>query len=262
MGAAVASAIQGDVIWASQGRSEATASRAASAGARDVATVAGVVAEADVIVSVCPPAAAMALADSVFRAGYEGLFVDANAVAPATATAIGRRFERFVDGGIVGSPPAGHAETRIYLSGAEADVAASLFAGSLIQPVVLGGAPGTASALKMSYAAWTKGTSALLLATAAAAYTHGVLDPLLEEWATSIPGLPERLRTTSGRVGAKAWRFAGEMEEIADTFSAAGVPDGFHLAARDIYESLADLRNAENSATVEAVLSRIVGGGI
>jgi len=87
----------------------------------------------------------------------------------------------------------------------------------------------------MAYAAWTKGTAALLLAIRALARVEGVEDALLAEWERSQPDLPGGSEAAARSAVAKGWRWVGEMEEIADTFAAAGLPDGFHRAAAEIY---------------------------
>jgi len=87
----------------------------------------------------------------------------------------------------------------------------------------------------MTYAAWTKGTVALLLAIDGVAETEGVQEALLEEWRLSLPELPGALERAARAAIAKGWRWVGEMEEIAATFSAAGFPDGFHRAAAEIF---------------------------
>jgi hypothetical protein len=87
----------------------------------------------------------------------------------------------------------------------------------------------------MVYAAWTKGTAALLLAINSVARAEGVEETLLEEWRHSLPDLPEALARAGRSADAKGWRWVGEMEEIAATFAAAGLPDGFHLAAAEMF---------------------------
>lgn len=236
MGAAVGSALRGrgvDVVWASEGRSAATAERASAAGLEDAGTVAELCPRAEVIISLCPPHAAPDVAAAV--EGFSGIYVDANAIAPATALEIGARFDRFVDGGVVGPPPRKEGTTRLYLSGPDANSVADLFAGTALEARVLSAEPGDASALKMAYAAWTKGSAALLLATRATAEATGVGDALVAEWRTSQPGLEERLASASRSAHAKGWRWVGEMEEIARTFAAAGLPSGFHEAAAEVY---------------------------
>ena len=232
MGATIAAALRSqghEVAWASDGRSDATRGRAEEAGLRDVGSVAALAAECETIVSVCPPHAALDVARSVGEAG--GVYVDANAVSPATARGVAAAVGRCVDGGIVGGPP----DPRLYLSGDDAPGVAALFEGSPVQPRVLEGGVGAASALKMTYAAWTKGTAAMLLAIRDVARAEGVEEPLLAEWAESVPFLDERWERARRSADAKGWRWVGEMEEIAATFEAAGAPRGFHEAAAQVY---------------------------
>src|SRR5262245_36901376 len=183
MGAAIGAVLRRrgvEVLWASAGRSEATHERAERAGLREVETVDEVARRSDVILSVCPPHAAADVAAST--AGFSGLFVDANAVSPATVRSIAAGRPRFVDGGIVGGPPSAEDGPRLYLSGAEARTVAEVFAGTAVEPRVLSAEIGDASALKMVYAAWTKGSAALLLATWQVARSNGLAATLLEEW--------------------------------------------------------------------------------
>ena len=154
------------VLWASSGRRAATALRAETADLRDVGSVDELSRRSELIVFVCPPDAALDVARSV--SGFEGIFVDVNAVSPATARAVAAAIEtgggRYVDGGIVGPPPWSPGTTRLYLSGPAAQDVAGLFASTVVDARVVSGRLGAASALKMAYAAWTKGTAALLLA--------------------------------------------------------------------------------------------------
>lgn len=191
----------------------------------------------DVVLSVCPPHAALDIARSV--ASFAGVYIDANAVSPETARGIAAVIEegggRFVDGGIVGAPPRDGVSPRLYLSGPGAPEVADLFTGTLVDARVVSGEPGAASAVKMVYAAWTKGTAALLLAIRGVACAEGVEETLLTEWRESIPELPERSLRAAAAAESKGWRWVGEMEEIARTFEAAGRPGGFHEAAAEIY---------------------------
>jgi len=236
------------VVWASDGRSADTRARAVAAGLEDVGRVDAVVAGSDVILSVCPPHAALDLAREVAARRFSGLFVDANAVAPATAREIGAAVEAggatFVDGGLIGPPPRAAGSTRLYLSGREAKRAVALFESSALEAIAVNDSPGAASALKIAYAAYTKGSSALLMAIRALAAREGVDDALLGEWRRSQPELPKRSEAAARDNARKAWRFVGEMEEIAATFEAAGLPGGFHEAAAAIYERLAGYKDA------------------
>ena len=253
MGATVAAACRGRVLWVSRGRSAATRARAAAAGLAEAADLGGIVGRADTVISVCPPHAAEAVAASVAATGFDGRYVEANAVSVATAERIAARFERFVDGGIIGPPAVAAGTTRLYLSGAEAAEVAALFEGSALEARTVPGGPGTASALKMAYAAWTKGTSALLLAVAALARANGVDGPLAREWELSQPGLVDRLAAVAASEVPKAWRWSGEMAEIADTFAAAGLPDGFHRAAAAVYGRLEGFKDAAGLEAADAL---------
>ncbi len=269
MGAAVGRCLVGaghQVLWVPEGRSSATAERAGSAGLTGAGGgLAEVVRRSAVVVSVCPPHAALGIAREVAGSGFGGIYVDANAISPATAREVARIVEvggaSYVDGGIIGTPPVAPGFIRLYLSGARAGEVARLFAGSEVDARVIDDAPGAAgflaasgssgtagpsvaasagpsvaaSAVKMAYASWTKGSAALLLAARALARAEGVEEVLLGEWAVSQPGLADRSARAAGSAAAKGWRWVAEMEEIAATMAAAGLPDGFHQAAADIY---------------------------
>jgi hypothetical protein len=140
-----------------------------------------------------------------------------------------------VDGGIIGPPPAAPGSTRLYLSGAEAGSVSALFAGTALDARVIGGTATAASAVKMAYAGWTKGTAALLLAVRALARAEGAEDVLLGEWALSQPPLPDRSAASARSAAAKGWRWVAEMEEISASMAAAGLPGGFHHAAAEIF---------------------------
>jgi 3-hydroxyisobutyrate dehydrogenase-like beta-hydroxyacid dehydrogenase len=232
MGAAVGGCLVSvghEVLWDPAGRSRASTGRALAAEMIGVPFDA-LVKRSSVILSICPPHAALDVAAQVAAAGYAGIYADANAVSVATAervsgivTAAGASY---VDGGIIGLPPeiAGH--TRLYLSGPRANDVR----------VLADGPPYAASAVKMAYAAWTKGSSALLLAARALARAGGVERTLLAEWALSQPALAERSEGAAAAAAAKGWRWVAEMEEIAASMTAAGLPAGFHEAAAEIYD--------------------------
>src|ERR1700722_8388912 len=147
MGASVGAALVDRgfrVYWASAGRSEESAKRAQAASLDDAGTVEALVRRVDILLSICPPDAALDVARSVADAGYAGLYVDANATAPATASAlqdlIERRGAHFVDGDIIGGPLRPGGTTRLYLSGPEAATMAGLFAGTdRVEVIVLEG---------------------------------------------------------------------------------------------------------------------------
>jgi len=245
--AAAAAAGGHAVYWVSEGRSAATRRRAE--GLAELADMRAL-ADLDAVLSVCPPESARAVADAVLATGFRGVYVDANAIAPATARAIAARVAAagatYVDGGIVGPPALRAGTTRLYVSGARAAEVAAWFEDSLLEAIVIGDDPGAASALKMAYAAWSKGTSALLLAVAALAEHEGIIEPLRAEWQRSQPGLAARLAATAPAVAPKAWRFVGEMEEIADTFEDAGLSGQFHEGAAETYRRLEKFKDRED----------------
>ena len=241
MGSALGAALRANghrVAWASAGRSGDSRRRAEEAGLADAGTVAELVRRSDVIVSVCPPHAA---ADVARSAGdLDGLYVDANAVAPATMRGLVPVLEHaeLVDGGIVGPPPRAAGTTRLYVSGPAAAAVADLFTGTVVDARVVSAEIGAASALKVAYAAWSKGTAAMLLAIRELARAEEIEGPLLEEWRLSVPELPDRCESASRSARSKGWRWIGEMEEIAAAFAADGLPDGFHLAAAEVFRGL------------------------
>jgi 3-hydroxyisobutyrate dehydrogenase-like beta-hydroxyacid dehydrogenase len=230
------------VLWAGEGRSAETHKRASEAGLEDAGSVTSLVRSSEVILSVCPPHAALDVAAQVAALRFAGTFVDGNAVSPATAREIGGIVEKggaaFVDGGIIGPPPLKPGTTRFYVSGTGAERIAALLTAGALQSIVVPGGPGAASAVKMAYASWTKGSSALLLAVCALASAEGVEDSLVREWKMSQPELSARAEGAARSNAKKAWRFIGEMEEIAATFAAAGLPDGFHRGAAEIYRRM------------------------
>jgi Domain of unknown function (DUF1932)/NAD binding domain of 6-phosphogluconate dehydrogenase len=263
------------VLWVPARRSPASKARAAAAGLTAASGgLADLIREADVIVSVCPPHAALEVAREVAgfglarqAAGFGGVYVDANAVSPATAREIARIVEAggadYVDGGIIGTPPAAPGFIRLYLSGSRAGEVQRLFAGSEVDARVLGGGALSegalsrdtlvaASAVKMAYASWTKGSAALLLAARTLARAEGVEEALLTEWGISQPGLADRSGRAAGSAADKGWRWVAEMEEIAAAMVAAGLPDGFHLAAAEIY------RRACAAGSADAILTALL----
>ena len=126
-----------------------------------------------------------------------------------------------------------------------------------MQAIAIDGEATAASALKMAYAAYTKGSSALLLAVNALARSAGVWEELQREWEISQPDLPKRSAGSARGTSRKAWRFVGEMHEIAATFEGEGLPGDFHKAAAEVYERMAELKDLPPS-DLQAVLGKIL----
>lgn len=248
------------VLWASEGRGDETKRRAERFGLQDVKTLTDLVSDAEVIFSICPPHAALDVARAVSRAGFDGVYVDANAVSPDTAKRIGAIVgatgARFVDGDLIGGPPRPGSRTRLYLSGPDSSIVADLFpSADGLEVLELGSDIAAASALKMCYAGWTKGTAALLLALRALANQAGVEESLLSEWRRSQPDLADRVEAARQAL-PKAWRFAGEMTEISRSFSDARLPgSGFHAAASQVFQVLAGFKDSEGD--LDSSLARL-----
>jgi 3-hydroxyisobutyrate dehydrogenase-like beta-hydroxyacid dehydrogenase len=265
MGASLGGALSAagiEVLWASEGRSPASRERARRAHLVDVGTLADLAARSQVILSVCPPSEALAVARRVATIGFGGIYVDANAVAPATARVIRSELEAVgavvVDGDLIGGPVKDGTGPRMYLSGEAAGRVAGLFDSTAVTTVVLAGGQEAASALKMCYAAYTKGAAALLLAIRALAAHEGVDDALVAEWSISQPDLVGRSDLAAKFNSAKAWRFAGEMEQIAAAFASAELPAGFGTAAAEVYRRLSDFKDRAEPPTLDDVVSRLL----
>jgi len=217
--------------------------------------------ESQIIVSVCPPHGAVELATRVAACGYTGLYVDANAISPNRSlevqAALGDRPD-YIDGGIIGPPVRKAGSTRLYLSGPRASAVSELFSGSLLEAIVLPGALTSASALKVCYAAWTKGYAALLGNVRALARHEQVEQALLREWELSQSGLREKSENRSTGNAHKAWRWIAEMEEIADSFEAAGLPDGFHRASAEIYRRLEDFKDVQDPPGMDEIIESLL----
>jgi 3-hydroxyisobutyrate dehydrogenase-like beta-hydroxyacid dehydrogenase len=253
------------VSWASSGRGASSARRAAAAGLFDVHSVEAMTESCDLIVSVCPPSAALDVARQVAGFGFDGTYLDANAIAPATAREVAAVLEqaggRSVDGGIIGPPPSPSSSPRLYLSGPSAPPVRDLFAGTAVEAQVISEDQSAASALKMCFAAWTKGTTALLLDVRALALAEGVEGPLLAEWEHSLPDLAGRSLQSAQQAATKGWRWVGEMDQIAATFRSAGLPDGFHRAAAEVYaRPERDEAAVADAVTLENVLHALLEG--
>ena len=261
---AAESAAGADVWWVGTGRSAETRARADAAGLRDAGSLSSLVDACDVILSVCPPAAALDVAREVAATTFSGIYVDANAISSDHAAAVAGLFAgraRVVDGGIVGGPPRSGARggggTRLYLSGGNAgavDVVRALFAGTALEPHVLSGPVGQASALKLAFASFNKISYLLAAQSYAIASGHDVLDELFSLASEMVPGtlLARPDQVTSA--GPRAWRWAPEMDEIADACASVGVPGDVADAASAAFARWAGLKGRGDVEVDELVL--------
>jgi 3-hydroxyisobutyrate dehydrogenase-like beta-hydroxyacid dehydrogenase len=265
MGTSVAaSAIESghQMYWTSADRSDMTRLRAEKHHLIEIETLPELCQTTEIIFSVCPPHAAERVAKSVIKNGFKGLYLDANAISPQRSIRIGQMLEEndihFVDGGIIGGPAWTPNETWLYLSGKDAEGIAECFAQGPLETKIIGGEIGKASALKMCYAAYSKGTTALLAAILATAESLKVRDELYQHWGKDELGFSDQVNRRVTRVTAKAWRFEGEMREIALTFRDAGLPDGFHEAAGEIYRRMTGFKGAEPHPVLTEVLQALL----
>jgi 3-hydroxyisobutyrate dehydrogenase-like beta-hydroxyacid dehydrogenase len=212
-----------------------------------VGSLAALVRAAQLVLSIVPPAAALGFAADTARAlvatGARPVFVDCNAVAPATVRDVERLLAPtrapFADCGIVGRGPGVEGErTRFFVSGPARAALLGLDVAD-IELIDLGEEVGTASAMKMAYSALNKGTDALLTAVLLAAERLGVRGPLMRELEGSQAQALARMRARVPFLGATAKRFAPEMAEIAKTYESVGVTPQFHRGAEWLYALVA-----------------------
>jgi 3-hydroxyisobutyrate dehydrogenase-like beta-hydroxyacid dehydrogenase len=257
------------VITCLEGRSERTKLLAAHARIIDVASYQDLVSEADVLLSILVPAQAVQAAQKIGRAMAENhtdlLYVDCNAIAPQTARRIGEMIAgsggRFVDVGIVGSPPGKGGSTFFYASGPYAKDFESLSHFGL-NTIMLGNQMGQASAMKMCYAASTKGLVALFTELLVAAEFLGVSLPLRERLQSSKQSLLyEQMAQELPKMPEKSKRWIGEMEEISKTFEHVGLTPNIFTGAADMYRftSLTELaERIPEDTTPHPTLSQMV----
>lgn len=264
MGISIAASMQNSgntVYWVSEGRGMGTLQRAQRYGLVDAGNLGNLCRTSSVIVSVCPPDAAEEVAYKVFAYGYQGIYLDANAISPQRARRIGQAAKeagvKLIDGGIIGGPAWQPGNTWLYLSGEHAYEMVDIFSAGPLETSIIGEEIGKASALKMCFAAYTKGKSALLCAILAAAESLEVRDDLLVQWSRNGSHFAEEATERVRRVTAKAWRFAGEMDEISSTFDQVGIPGGFHAAAGSIYRRIAGFKDTPETPTLEEVLAAL-----
>ncbi|GCD93950.1 NAD(P)-dependent oxidoreductase [Embleya hyalina] len=253
MGAAVAGELTGrgiTVLWSPSGRSTATRARALAFGLESVAELDELLDRSAYVISLCPPAAAEAVARSVAERRYGGLYVEANAVSPERTeriagflTAAGATV---VDAGVVGSPPAQTRSPRLYLSGGEEDVTrvAALFADTRVRAKPLPGGIGQASALKLSFASYQKASRALAAVAHAMAHEYGV-GAELSDIAEHHSGRHLADVDYIADVAAKAWRWESEMREVAAALASVGLPVGLAEGAADVLARWAPAKDAE-----------------
>ncbi len=256
MGAAIGRVLTSaghEVAWCSAGRSAASAGRAEEAGLRAAGSMAELVGGSEVVLSICPPAAAEDVAVEVAgvggATGFRGVFVDANAISPhrmeRVAALFGRLGVAVVDGSIIGPPPDAESSARLYLSGRPdaVSVVRRLFAGTRAEPVTLSPRLGDASALKVAFGSYNKASYALAAVSHAFADEYGVGEALRAETRFVGEGALARAHRLPS-VAARAWRWGPEMLEAAESFAAVGLPPELASAASAVFDRWAGDKDA------------------
>ncbi|GAA1586782.1 MULTISPECIES: DUF1932 domain-containing protein [Kribbella] len=228
-----------EVHWAPEGRSESSKARADAAGLIGT-PFPEAVGDADAVLCSCAPQGAVDIARLVGRAGFSGVYVEANPLSPTSLRAAQAAVPgaTFVDAGVVGPPPTGGpSPTHLMLSGTAADQVAGWWTGTAVTPMVVGTEPGAASAAKSSYALYNKGKAALAVLAFQLAAKHGVTEALVAQQTRADggslkdPNLPEQLR-------AVAWRWGPEFDELAETLDDAGLEGDAARALRQVWTGL------------------------
>lgn len=246
MGAGVAADLRKSgfrVVSTLAGRSARTRERAEKAGIEVLADLEAVVAAADTFLSIVPADQAEPLGDAVARVikGKQLHFVDCNSITPSKALRIGARLAgagaTVSDAGIIGPPPGGRSKTKLFVSGPQADVLASLQSDAM--PVIrLGDSLSQATEMKVLFSAANKGAVALLANVLAAARGVGLLDSVVGELDQRIPGLLGCVRNAAPELGDKAARWAVEMDDLAAGLAEMRCDAGYHAAAGESYRRL------------------------
>ncbi|MET8788003.1 DUF1932 domain-containing protein [Streptomyces sp. NPDC004589] len=258
--AACAAAHATSVLWCTEGRSPASIERAEQYGLEPVPTLQQLLVRSEVVISLCPPAAAEDLARDVAAHRFTGVYVEANAINSERTARIADLLAstaRVVDGGVIGSPPVGGKSPTLYLSGPgpETALVEQLFVGTAVRTVVLGAGIGQASALKLAYAGFQKTSRVLVGLAYALAREHGV-DRELREIAArrtdSYLAEPEYV----AKAAARAWRWGPEMEEVADMLTAAGLPPQMLRAAATTLARWNDAKD-DSDLTLSDALDRL-----
>jgi 3-hydroxyisobutyrate dehydrogenase-like beta-hydroxyacid dehydrogenase len=236
-----------------EGRSARTHGLATRAGIEAVPTYEDLVREADLLLSILVPAqaphAAGRVAQALAETGATLTYADCNAIAPQTAVAIGAQIVEaggtFVDASIIGGPPRGQSRPHVYVSGPDTGAMEAL-ADYGMHVIAIGGEIGLASAIKMCYAAWTKGSTALFTELLVAARAMGVFEALEREFQSSQSAMIVRMQRLPA-MPIKSRRFVGEMLEIAKAFGDVGMTPNMLKGAADVYQFVGETALADRT---------------
>jgi len=243
-----------NVCMASDGRSARTRSLGEKAGLTDCGSLEKLVQTCDMVLSILDPGAAVTNARAVAAAckatGRKVVFVDCNAVAPQTMHEITDIMSAAgcttIDAGIIGPPPRKGAKQRFYVSGPNAGIMNRINSPQ-INVRIAGDKIGDASAVKMCYAALTKGSIALGTELLVAARKLGVDKALEAELSGSQADKYEGLLKGAAGMPFKAYRWVPEMNEIAKTFGDVGMTPKIYQGASELYAQIATTPQGKES---------------
>ena len=248
MGSGVAGVLRQNgynVITSLENRSKDSIIRARENKITDIGSLRNLVENSDIILSISVPSQALSFAQDVAsitaNSNLKKIFVDCNAISPKTSESINYIIQEsngiYIDGGIIGGSPRSGEKPRIYISGEHANLLEQLNTDD-VEFVNMNSNIGSASGLKMTYAAITKGTAALYAASLMTAEHFDLLENLLDELKYSQPKVFDSLKSVNS-ISAKAFRWIGEMEEIADTFSFSNNSEKIHQGAAETFRKIA-----------------------
>lgn len=253
-------------------RSPRTRRLSLDAGVIELVSLAEVVRQSDIVMSLVPPAAAEEVAaaycELAHLSGPSQLYVDVNAISPELAERLAMKLadrgREYVDGAINGLAKTVASGGTLFLSGARAGEVAGLF-GDAIHTRVLGDRPGLASAMKMLLSGVSKGLCALYMELALVAQRRGMLDEMVAEVSRIYPGVAAVVERMAPTIPQHRLRRAEEMRELEETTQAAGQAPCLISAIRQMHEDLArlslDPRPGPGGWTVSSLMERLVDEG-
>jgi 3-hydroxyisobutyrate dehydrogenase-like beta-hydroxyacid dehydrogenase len=235
-----------EVLTALEKRSDRSRKMAAEIGLADVGSIARLVAQSDLVMSVMNPGAALEFAREAAAAiggqTHKPVFIDCNAIAPDTMREIAELMKgagaRCLDGGIIGPPPRGKAKTNLYISGpGSADL--QQIGNEQLRVTIMSEKLGDASAIKACYSGFNKGAQGLLLETLVAAQRLGVYAELEKQLLSSKADMYNWLLETLPQMPPKAYRWVPEMNQLAKTFEGVGLTPRIFQGQADMFEFIA-----------------------
>lgn len=210
------------------------------AGVIGKATLAGAVADAEILLSLVTADQALAAAREAARHLKPGsLYCDFNSVSPATKLAACRAINaagaEYADVAVMAPVQPLGRKTPLLISGAAAERAAETLSSFGFSPRVIEGPIGRASSIKMIRSVMVKGLEALSAECFLAAHAAGVVHEVVASLEASSPGTDWAAKADYNldRMMVHGLRRAAEMEEAAKTLHELGVDNLMTRAAAD-----------------------------